>query len=660
MAAPELAAVAKGALSRFSVFRDPLAVALWGFMLLAAIVLLLALLVAIVLPYGEWDAMAFGTWSRLVAEHWPHVRFESVGAGSYHRPLFYVLQGWIWWAFGFHQSLGRVLSLLFSLTLVAGVAWTAAQTVRTHRAFAAALAAIVIVLIVPFERYVAAGLSDIPTAAMVAVTAALLFAPRLGRAQLPLLAVGAALSGLAKPSALPALVGLVAAILIGPRIDLRRRILGATAIVAGTAAALTYDIVQARYFHTTLSGFLTTGTRGFYAELADETRRRVLLDGGWLGGSLRVLLVFAIVYAVARLGLRHQVAVMVALPAALAWSWLGPHLAGAEGVRVGILGAGDWSTQVAVLALAASLLLAAFAPDSAIPDRLQLARALVWAAPPFLAWSLRAVYDARLLAPAWPPLVLLIVWALLPVFAAAASYRKLLVAVPAAALVVLGAYAVYDINGLGKAGWHQLRVAGFSGLGDAALMRDIALGGDFAAELRAVAPQVDPRDRILTFDQRLRFFYLSQVTIAPPLSCGQLRGYDLFVLLESDEIQKQYGDRTHSRYWEGCAYRLTKMDERPGAFAIFVSGTPRPVEGGCGASPTTDPLIVQFGPDFRTRTAALSFLEKATRVGFVQARVVQLGCAIYRVTEPVPDENVAREVVAEARTVNLHAQLIKR
>jgi hypothetical protein len=172
-------------------------------MVLVAIVLLLALFVAIVLPYGEWDAMAFGTWSRLIAEHWPHVRFESVAAADYHRPLFYVLQGWVWSLFGFHQSLGRVLSLLFSLTLVASVAWTAAQTVRVHRAFVAALAAVVVVLIVPFERYVDAGLSDIPVAAMLAVTAAL-FSRRDWAAHSSRSSGQRDALVLAKPSALPA------------------------------------------------------------------------------------------------------------------------------------------------------------------------------------------------------------------------------------------------------------------------------------------------------------------------------------------------------------------------------------------------------------------------------------------------------------------------
>src|SRR5260221_12127436 len=182
---------------------SPLRIATWIFAALTAVVLVLALFVALVLPYGEWDAMSFGTWSRLIADHWPHIRFASVDAASYHRPLFYVLQGWIWGIFGFHPALGRVLSLLFTIVLLASMAWLAARSSRNDRTFAAALAVIVLLLVTPLERYCAAGLSDVPAAATVAATAALLLARRLGRAQLPLVAIAATLSVLAKPSALP-------------------------------------------------------------------------------------------------------------------------------------------------------------------------------------------------------------------------------------------------------------------------------------------------------------------------------------------------------------------------------------------------------------------------------------------------------------------------
>jgi len=40
-----------------------------GVVVVAAVVFVLAAVVAISLPYGEWDAMAYGVWSREIAEH---------------------------------------------------------------------------------------------------------------------------------------------------------------------------------------------------------------------------------------------------------------------------------------------------------------------------------------------------------------------------------------------------------------------------------------------------------------------------------------------------------------------------------------------------------------------------------------------------------------
>ena len=640
--------------------RAPLSVGGSIFVALVLVMLALSLLIAVVLPYGEWDAMAFGTWSRLIAEHWPHLRFAGVGGLDYQRPLFYALQGTLWSLFGFHQALGRVLSLAFSAALVGAVAFVAAHTVRVERRFAAALAALAVVLITPFSRYVAAGLSDIPAAACVAATAASLLVPRVGRARLPLVALTAALATLAKPSSLPALAGLALCVLIGPRVGLRRRVYGACAIAAGAGSAVVYDAVQASYVHMGLRSFLTGGTTdGFYAGLAGADRRRNLLDGSWLGPELRVVLLFALAYALARLGLAHRVAVLVSVPVALVASWLGPHLAGAHGVRVGIFGSGSWVVEVAVLALAASLALALAAPPAAVPDRLLLARGLVWLAPPLFVWGWRLVYDVRLLAPAWPPLVLLVVWSLLPVFTGAEQRRAWLVAVPVAALIVIGAYGTQNINGLGASGWRSLEADGFAGLGNPAAMRNIAFGGDFSAEMNALAPQVRRGDRILTYDQRLQFFYGDQVNLQPPLRCSQLAGNRIFVLLESDELRAVYGARSTARFWQGCAAHLTRVDERPGAYAIFVNGALASTVGGCGAPAAPAGLAVAFGPSFKSAQAAQPFLKHLVALGFVQARIEQLGCASYRIEETgVPDANVGASIIAEAKTVQVPAQLL--
>ena len=116
---------------------DPFALATLLFTAFAALFILFALVIAIALPYGEWDAMSFGVWSRLIAEHWPHLHFAEASAADYQRPLFYAVQGTAWALFGFHESIGKTLSLLFSALLLASMAWLAARTVRIERRFIA-------------------------------------------------------------------------------------------------------------------------------------------------------------------------------------------------------------------------------------------------------------------------------------------------------------------------------------------------------------------------------------------------------------------------------------------------------------------------------------------------------------------------------------------
>ncbi len=79
-----------------------------------ALFFLAALFVALVIPIHAQDALTFGEWSRLVSQHW-HLRYAAATGQEYGRPLFYVLQGWVWGIFGFAEPLGRVLSGLFSL-----------------------------------------------------------------------------------------------------------------------------------------------------------------------------------------------------------------------------------------------------------------------------------------------------------------------------------------------------------------------------------------------------------------------------------------------------------------------------------------------------------------------------------------------------------------
>ena len=621
--------------------------------LVAATVFCCAVAVAVELPLGDWDSLAFGTWGRSIAEHWPHLRFASAGPADYQRPVFYVLEGTLWRIFGFHESLARLLGVAFGVLLAAALAYTAART--TPRRYAAAAAAIVVGLLLavsPFERFVVAGLSDIPVAAMLAVTGALALVRRRDRVRLPLLALSACLAVLTKPTALASLVGLAAAVLVGSRAGLSRRSPAAAAIAAGTFVALVYDGVQAHLSRIGLRTFLTFGTDGFYASLAAQHRRRELLDESWLGPGLRVLLIFAVVYGLVRLVRPHRPAVAAAFVLAAAWSVLGPRLAGTgSGLVPGVTG----FERVVVLVTAASLLFALAAPAEAVVQTLDVVRLLVWLAPPLVVWFLYSDYDIRLLSAAWPPLVLLLTSTFVPALAGAAHYETRLAAIPAAAVLALGAYGSVQLAGFGSDGWHRFT----SGFGDSHALRDLALGGDFAAELDAVQPEARWAATIVTADSRLAFYYPRKVRLEPPTSCAQLDRSAALVLLESDEERALYGNKAQPGYWQACRHPTPLLvAERPGAFAILTTGRPVAAAGGCGVAPPSG-LAVEFGT-FPSPRAAQADLARVKAVGFVQATVQRLGCSTYAVLETgIPSRDVGRSIVAEARMAKLRVRLIE-
>ena len=177
-------------------------------------------LLAVTMPYKEWDALSYGEWSLLIADT-GNLRFDGIGSVAYHRPLFYIGQGLLWLVFGYHEWIGRLFSLLFSLIL-AGSVWLIARHVSRREIVAGAAAVAVLAMSPIHAEFVAGGLTDIPAGAMVAATAVVAWVYS-GRWRPLLLVVVAALAVMAKPTALTPLLGLLLATLIGPRADLRRR-----------------------------------------------------------------------------------------------------------------------------------------------------------------------------------------------------------------------------------------------------------------------------------------------------------------------------------------------------------------------------------------------------------------------------------------------------
>jgi hypothetical protein len=61
----------------------------------------------------------------------------------------------------------------------------------------------------------------------------------------------------------------------------------------------------------------------------------------------------------------------------------------------------------------------------------------------------------------------------------------------------------------------------------------------------------------------------------------------------------------------------------------------------------------------QTAAAAGAVRKHAVAVGFVEAKVEQLGCSLYRVVETgVPSEAVGKSIVAEAKSAGFTVKLV--
>jgi hypothetical protein len=539
--------------------------------LCAAVFMAAAFMLAVVIPIHAQDALTFGEWSRLISEHW-RLHYDAATPQEYGRPLFYVLQGWTWGVFGFHEPLGRILSGLFSLLLLGSLAWLLRR--RDWGGLAAALGVLALVSMPVFATQVVSGLTDIPVAALVALAGALTWGRRPGVPGAIVVGVVSALALLAKPSALLALVGLALAQLLVNESWRSKLLYRFAPIAAGLAVGLAYDVVQADYVHQGLRTFLQAGVNtAYYRALADEARRYALLDGAWFGDGLRVAAFFALVYAALRLGgVRHRLCVAVGVPVALLLSWLGPWLAAhrSDGTVGSFHSAG---AAVAACGMAAFLAAGVFGSGNAVPARGELLRLAVWALPTAAAWLLYGAYDFRLLAPAWPPLLALIVLAALPA-ATAFALRGALAILPVALFAVVVAENAYNLDGLGKSGWSELRRT------DDWLDRDqtraIVLPA-FSRALVVARRAMKPGDDLVSPEGAFRFFFPGHVEQSYPNSCEFLHRFRVFVLTTDEGSKRYMRDFLHvspePAYWAACKQpRLTQLTSGSEGYAVFRVG----------------------------------------------------------------------------------------
>jgi hypothetical protein len=644
-------------LSSAGVTRTGLAHALRWLMLAVVVVFAAATtFAAAVVPYRFWDSLAFGAWSRSIAQTgdvWAGTETLNVS-----RPLFYVPQGLLWRFVSEDEWLGRTLSACFAAILVAAV-WQLARQISPEqpaRDFIPPLAVLGLLTSAVFAGYAAAGMTDVPVAAASAATAVVLWSRLSPLALVPLTALGAAATILAKPSGLLALLGLLLATVV---LRGRAALLGLTGAAIGVGAGVAYDAWQAARLDVGLSELLRAGNDDFWLERGAAARFDAIAGGAFVGEGARLLVVYGLAHALARaVGANGRLALAVAAAAAIVWSIGGPLAAdGAVGYPLD----GSPLGIVAWVALVAALVAAPFLANAdPTPGRTHVAL-LVWLAPIGLVWATQRPDEPRLLAPAWPAFALLSAAALASASVALTRYRAFVALVPAAAVGLVALGNVVSVDGLGREGWRSLLDLGPSDWRDRAAMENFA-HGPFSYHLNLARENVRDGERIVSSDGRLRYFFPGQVEVSYARSCGELEGARFFSYLtsgESLEFARLQQQPTDPLGWIQCSGPSVELvGEQPGIYAAFVVGGPparAPTLTDChlaGAPGHLNDAI--FGREL-SYPAASELTRRALEVGFQGAHIERTGCSTFRVVVTgVPDDPAVQdELRRETQSVGL-------
>jgi hypothetical protein len=527
----------------------------------------LALVVAVV-PYHHWDELAYGEWSRLIAAS-GEFRFPSITPLTYQRPLLYVAQGWLWRLLGEHEVLGRLLALGFLVMLIVAVYRLGGVTggPETRRQLGA-LAVLVLLSVTEVALAAGATLTDLPVAALVATTAALLWTSAAGWASNLGLTIVAAAAVLVKPTALPALAGLAAAHALGPWRDCGARLRRLGWLGLGAMGGLAYSVWMAKTLHQSLQEFLQGAIlRGYYADLSHRVRVSQVVNVEWLGPWLCLPLLASLLYVAARVTDRAaRLTDMLPIAVAALWgaAWFAP--AGGATASLGTAVSKGWITVI----LFAAVMAASGAAGEAA-SRLFVLRQIVWAAPAFVSWMIYAPYEMRLLAPIWAPLVLLTA---VPIARGLAGWFRLTPLVGGLLLVAVAVLAASNarmIHGIDVRTSVAIAKVAIESGGDAARIRRI-LSPDVEPVLEALRPRLRPNDRIFSPEGRLRYYFPGRVAQAYPTRCEDLVGYRFFVLPLIPAVRDYFihiGVSPEPGFWSAC--RRPRLDRIPaeGTAVIF-------------------------------------------------------------------------------------------
>lgn len=476
-----------------------------------------------------------------------------------------MLQGWLWAVFGFHEALGRALALAFAALCawaIAGIARSIDGERGTWR-----WACLLPFAIPDFLTWCAAGTTDVPAAALLAATGAVLLGHGRPVPRALLVLLLSASAALTKPTAIPSLVGLAcAAAASWPGIaSTRRRFLeGVLPILSGLGVAGAYFAWLASRLGIPVRSAIVGELDGYYADLASRARWSALYVPSWLGPAASPLVAAAVLALVMALTLRRPVRLTRCL-AAVAVLVLGGRLASAGS---GAFGSRGLLVSIAILVLAAA---AAHGTAVARPEGAHAFFFLLWAAPPCLVWIAYLGYDSRLLSPAWPPLLLLAWIAFEPAAAGIAGPRKEACAL--AASVLLAAASLRHIDGLDLASARCAVRSAFAGPLDSGAVRECFVPG-FERERHAVAAALSAagRSSIISNDGRLRFFFPGRVAQMYPATCGDLSGYGAFALL-TDPGSRRYmaakGISSDSSVWAACREPRARLVFQDHAVSVF-------------------------------------------------------------------------------------------
>ena len=522
----------------------------------------LALLFALTIPYHEFDTFAYGEWSRRIATI--HAFDPTpVGAVPAARPTFLVLQGLVWWVTGVSFVAGRLLALVFAAIAVVGTALLVDR--RQGR-----LLALISFLSIPlFASEAIAGKTDVPaSAAIAAVAAVALWEPFRNQR----LAVGAlaAVAVLTKPSStIPALAGLVLALMVVEKLRPRDRLFASRslAVVVGALLGFAYEWAMAAHLHMGLLAFLRAGTNGTTERLSDAVRGDTLLRLDFLGPDLSLPLAVALVYAVGRsLRLAHRPAAWSAVLIGVPYAVIGPFVSGQPNGPFT-----DPYASFAFVGFAILLSVMPFAPSDVEPGHPRITQLLRLARPPTIVWLAFGVYEYRLEAPAWPALAALIGVCLYCSVRTAHRLFGIASLAPIPVLAVALWASLVSFDGFHEPLWAELRALGASGIRNEGQTTNIVLPAVSDA-VTALKPQIGADGRVVTSDPHFLFWF-KHTTIAYPTSCAALDNADGFILSTSDESQqylRSIGVAPEPAAWAACrSPRLRELTDGSNGLAAF-------------------------------------------------------------------------------------------